>query len=405
MELVTLKNGIRAVLAPCEAQSVAFGLFIGSGSRHEPKGMEGVSHFLEHMLFKGTKRRTPKQITDAIEGRGGNFNAWTTEESTAFFSHMPFEYLDEAVDIISDMYLNASIEEKEFKKEREVVIEEIKMYSDEPDSVAMENLQLCLFPRNRLGLPVAGKVEALRKLTAEAMREYKRLHYTAGNTVAVLVGRFEPGEAIKVLERRLGSTEVEKSFIDKADKFVNPISTVLAKKEVQQTQLAVGYKAIAISHKLKYAASVFDAIMGRGMSSRLFQEVREKKGLSYDISSRMQFFDDTGMWTITAGVDPSKADATLEIVDRELEKIRTKKVGAAELKRTKEFLLGNFRLSHEKIQSKLFYYGSTMLSFGRPVPIEEQIEGIKAVTADDILKVAEIILSPKNCSVSRVVPK
>lgn len=405
MELVTLRNGIRAVLAPCEAQSVAFGLFVGSGSRHEPVGLEGVSHFLEHMLFKGTKKRSPREITEAIEGRGGNFNAWTTEESTAYFTHMPFEYLDEAVDIISDMYLNASISEVEFKKEREVVIEEIKMYADEPDSVAMENLQLCLFPKNRLGLPVAGNEKSLRALTAKTMRAYKTSHYTAANTIAVLVGRFEREEALKILDKRLGYATIEKSFSDKSDKFLVPTSEIVVKKEVQQTQLVVGYKAIAITHKLKYAASVFDAIMGRGMSSRLFQEVREKKGLSYDISSRMQFFDDTGMWTIAAGVDSSKADAALKIIDRELEKIRTKKVGAKELKRIKEFLLGNFRLSHEKIQSKLFYYGSTMLSFGRLVPIEEQIEGIKAVTADDVLKVAEIILNPKNRSVSRVVPK
>lgn len=402
---VKLANGIRAVLVPCEAQSVAFGLFVGSGSRHEPKGMEGVSHFLEHMLFKGTARRSSKAITEAIEGRGGNFNAWTTEESTAYFSHMPFEYLDEAVDIISDMYLNASINEVEFKKEREVVIEEIKMYSDEPDSVAMENLQTALFPKNRLGLPVAGNEKALRSLTAEAMREYKRLHYTSANTVAVLVGRFEVDEAVKILEKRLGFAKIVESFKDKADKFAPPVADVLVKKDVQQTQIALGFRSLPISHKLKYALSVFDAIMGRGMASRLFQEVREKRGLSYDISSRQQFFADTGMWTITAGVDAAKANKTIEVIDRELEKIRAKKVSLKELKRIKEFLLGNFRLSHEKIQSKLFYYGSTMLSFGRVVPIEEQIEGIRAVSVDDVAAVAEIILKKGNRSLSRVVPK
>lgn len=405
MEIVTLQNGLKILLAPCEAQSVAFGLFVGSGSRHEPAGLEGVSHFLEHMLFKGTSRRTPKAITDAIEGRGGNFNAWTSEESTVYFSHMPFEYLDEAVDIISDMFLNALIDEKEFKKEREVVIEEIKMYQDEPDSVAMENLQLCLFPKNRLGLPVAGNEKSLRALTAAKMREYKRLHYTAENTIGVLVGHFEREEALKVLDKRLGSTAIEKSFCEEFDRLHAPIADILVKKEVQQTQLAIGYRTIAITHPQKYAMSVLDAIMGRGMSSRLFQSVREKHGLSYDISSRQQFFQDSGMWTISAGVDCAKAEKTLEVIEREIEKIRTTKVGSRELKRTKEFLLGNFRLSHEKIQSKLFYYGSTLLSFGRFVPIEEQVEGIKRVSADDVLVLARMILDPKNRSISRVVPK
>jgi predicted Zn-dependent peptidase len=145
-ELAVLGNGLRVVLVPCEAQSVAFGLFVASGSRHETDSTAGISHFIEHMLFKGTEKRTPVEITRAIEGRGGNFNAWTSEESTAYFTHMPFEYLDEAVDIISDMYLNAKIAADDFAREREVILEEIKMYADEPDAVAMENLQRALFP-------------------------------------------------------------------------------------------------------------------------------------------------------------------------------------------------------------------------------------------------------------------
>ena len=405
-QLVTLKNGLRVVLAPCEAQSVAFGLFVASGSRHEDAKTAGISHFIEHMLFKGTPTRTPLQITQAIEGRGGNFNACTGEESTCYYTHMPFEYLEESVDILADMYLRASIPADEFAREREVVIEEIKMYADEPDSVAMENLQRSLFPQSCLGAPVAGSAESLRPLRPADLKRYIRAHYLPANTVAVVVGRFDPDAAARVVAERLGSfRRTARPFgCDRALEGT-PVAEVSAAKDVQQTQLALGYRAFGIDDPRKYAATVFDAIMGRGMSSRLFQEVREKRGLSYDISSRMQFFQDAGMWTVAAGLDSAKAKAALATVDRELDRIRRKQVPADELRRAKEFLIGNFRLSHERVTSKLFFYGSTMLSFGRLIDPEEQVEGIKAVTARELREVAQTILDPSNRAVSWVVPK
>lgn len=406
VEIKILPNGLRVVLAPCEAQSVAFGLFIGSGSRHESAKTAGISHFIEHMLFKGTPTRSPLQITQAIEGRGGNFNACTGEESTAYFTQMPYEYLEESVDIISDMYLHASIPKDEFAREKQVVIEEIKMYADEPDSVAMENLQRSLFPKSQLGAPVAGSAASLTPLKSVDLKRYIRSHYLPSNTVAVVVGRFEPSEALKIVAKRLGSfrRQATKPCCDRG-LAGTPVRETSVARDVQQTQLALGYRTFGISDRRKYAATVFDAIMGRGMSSRLFQQVREKRGLSYDISSRMQFFDDAGMWVVTAGLDPKKSRRALATIDAELRRICSKPVSAAELKRTKEYLIGNFRLSHEKVTSKLFFYGSTVLSFNRLIDAEEQIRRIRAVTADDVQAVARSILCPRNRSISWVVPK
>jgi predicted Zn-dependent peptidase len=407
-ELITLKNGLRVVLAPCEAESVAFGLFIASGSRHESEKTAGISHFIEHMLFKGTSSRSQLDITQAIEGRGGNFNAWTSEESTAYFTHVPYEHLREAVDIIADMYLHASIPAGEFEKEKHVIIEEIKMYADEPDAVAMENLQRSLFPDDQLGLPIAGDAASLLPMKPKDLKSYISSRYLPGNTVAVLVGRFETKEALKIVNRALGGRfrtgrpalkPLSRSFSSAP----RPETTV--KKDVQQAQLALGYRTFGVADDRKYAATVFDAIMGRGMSSRLFQTVREKHGLSYDISSRMQFFSDVGMWTVTAGLDAGKTGKMLKTVDAELKRICMKKVPAEELERTKEFLTGNFRMSHERVTSKLFYHGSTMLSFGRLVPAEEQVEGIRKVSADHVLAVAREILDPARRSVSWVLPK
>ena len=413
----TLGNGLRIVLAPCEAESVAVGLFIASGSRHETAKTAGITHFIEHMLFKGTPTRRPVDITRAIEGRGGNFNACTGEESTCYFAHLPCEYLAEAVDILSDMYLRATIPSDEFAREKQVIIEEIRMYADEPDSVAMENLQRALFPKSQLGAPVAGTPESLKPLKPIDLKSYIKSHYLPSNTVVVIVGNFDEGKALKLVEKAMrgeaASPPLQRrgngSFSTSGEDAASPLSgrtlsRVSASKDIAQTQLALGYRTFGIGDDRKYAATVMDAILGRGMSSRLFQEVREKRGLSYDISSRMQFFQDAGVFSVTAGLDPAKAKDALATIDRELRRVCEKPVSAAELKRTKEFLIGNFRLSHEKTTSKLFFYGQTMLSFGRPVSPEEQVAGIRAVTAKDVQAVARAIFKPSNRSVSWVLP-
>ena len=403
----TLGNGLRVVLVPCEAESVAVGLFIASGSRHETAETAGISHFIEHMLFKGTPTRKPVDITRAIEGRGGNFNACTGEESTCYFAHLPCEYLGEAVDILSDMYLRATIPADEFVREKQVVIEEIKMYADEPDSVAMENLQRNLFPRSTLGAPVAGTAASLTPMRPADLKRYIKAHYRADNTVVVIVGNFDEAYALREVGRRFRACPVGAAADTSDDRALaaRPVAEKTVSKEIAQAQLALGYRTFGICDRRKYAATVMDAVLGRGMSSRLFQEVREKRGLSYDISSRMQFFQDAGMFTVTAGLDAGKAAKALATIDRELKRICEKPVSAAELKRTKEFLVGNFRLSHEKVTSKMFFYGSTMLSFGRLVTPQEQVEGIRAVTAADLQSVAKSIFRPANRSVSWVLPK
>ena len=198
----TLSNGLRVVIVPCEAESVAVGVFVESGSRHENDRTAGISHFIEHMLFKGTPKRKPIDITRAIEGRGGNFNAFTGEETTCYYMHLPSEYLADAVDILADMYLNASIPDDEFAREKEVIIEEIRMYADDPGSVAMENLQRNLFPDSQLGAPVAGSEKSLRPMKPSDLRKYIKSHYRADNTVVVIAGAVESEKAMRIVNER-----------------------------------------------------------------------------------------------------------------------------------------------------------------------------------------------------------
>ena len=406
--LKTYDSGLRLALVPCEAESVAVGVFVASGSRHETEKTAGISHFIEHMLFKGTPTRRPIDITRAIEGRGGNFNACTGEEATCYFAHLPDEYLSEAIDILSDMYLRATVPDDEFEREKQVIVEEIRMYADEPDSVAMENLQRGLFPKSRLGAPIAGSPASLAPMRPEDLRRYVKGHYLPESTVIVVAGSFDAGRAATLVERAF------RDFRPPPRRPRRPSDSPLAgrptaetsvAREIAQAQLALGYRTFGVRDRRKYAATVMDAVLGRGMSRRLFQEVREKRGLSYDISSRMQFFADAGMFTVAAGLDPKKARAALATVDREIRRICEKPVSAAELRRTKEFLTGNFRLSHERVTSKLFFYGQTLLAFGRLVAPAEQVEGIRAVTAAEVQAVAKSIFQPSNRSISWVVPK
>ena len=404
-----LPSGLRVVLVPCEAESVAAGVFVESGSRHEDERLSGISHFIEHMLFKGTVKRRPVDITRAIEGRGGNFNACTGEESTCYFVHLPSEYLAEAVDILADMYLNATVPDDEFAREKEVIIEEIRMYADDPGAVAAENLQRNLFPDSRLGAPVAGSEASLRPLTPGDLRRYVKSHYRADNTVVVLAGAMDPDRALAVVAKafaplgRRSRSRGRVRAVSSGSGRVVAAETV--RKDVQQAQLAVGWRTFGLEDTRRYAATVIDGILGRGMSSRLFQEVREKRGLSYDIASRMQFFQDAGMFTVAAGIDVAKREKVLALVEREVARLCERGTSATELRRTKEFLCGNFRLGHEKVVSKMFFYGAMMLAYGRPVSTAEQSAGVMAVTAEDVRQTAKAIFRRANRSVSWVLPR
>ncbi len=405
MDVLNLESGLRAVLLPCEAQSVAFGLFVASGSRHERANLSGISHFIEHMLFKGTRTRSQLDVTRAIEGRGGTFNAMTGEEATAFYAHMPSEYLADAVDILSDMYLNASIPDADFAREKSVILEEIKMYEDDPSSVVLESLQHALFPSSGLGRNIAGSPKTLGPMTPQDLRDYKAAHYASSSTVAVLVGAFDRDKAVAELTRRFPTGAWGEKGRLAAKRERSPVTPeAVVRKDVQQAQWALGYRTFGISDARRYALGVLNGVLGHGMMSRLFQEVREKRGLSYDISSSPHFFQETGFLQIAAGLDAARRDELARVVDREIARLCETRVPAAELKRTKEFMVGNMRLSYEKTSTKLFACGAAMLAFGRYDGLAEEVRKVREVTAEDVRDVAQAVFRPENRAVSLVLP-
>ncbi|MGN0847492.1 MAG: M16 family metallopeptidase [Kiritimatiellia bacterium] len=400
---------MKLVLVPDDhVEGVCFGLFVASGSRHEPPALAGISHFIEHMLFKGTKTRSALDISTAIEGHGGNFNAYTSEESTCFFAHMPYDRLATAVDVISDMYANPAIPDAEFVRERGVVLEEIKMYADEPDSVASENLSRALFPKNAVGLPIAGDAATLNAMTPKMLRDYIRRAYVPRATCAVVAGRFDHDVAVKLVTDALGGLAGGEPLpFTPVRARPLPLREIRATRDVQQVQLALGFRCFGAHapDRRKYAANVFDCLMGRTMSSRLFQSVREKRGLSYDIRSQLQFFEDVGGWVVTAGLDTARVDAALATIEREFARIRARRPSAAEMRRTKDYLLGNFRLGLENQRARMFFFGNYVLTYGDVRDPQDIVRGITAVTADDVLAVANEILDARYKSISWVTPK
>lgn len=407
--LEVLENGLKLVLVPDDhVEGVCFGVFVASGSRHETNEYAGISHFIEHMLFKGTKKRSALEVSTAIEGHGGNFNAYTSEEGTCFFAQMPYDCLATAVDVISDMYANAAIPDTEFVRERSVVLEEIKMYADEPDSVASENLSRALFPNNALGLPIAGTAETLNAMTPQTLRDYIRRAYVPKATCAVIAGRFDAVEARKLVQQSLGGlTGGEPLAYVPVKAQPYPLHEIRAERDIQQVQLAVGFRCFGVhaQDRKKYAANVFDCLMGRTMSSRLFQSVREKRGLSYDIHSQLQYFEDVGGWVVTAGLDTARVDEAVDTIEKEFAIIRANLPDAAEMRRTKDYLLGNFRLGLENQRARMFFFGNCVQTYGVVREPQEIVDGIASVTADDVLSVANEILDDRYKSVSWVTPK
>jgi predicted Zn-dependent peptidase len=245
-------------------------------------------------------------------------------------------------------------------------------------------------------------------MTPQALRDYIRRAYVPAATTAVVAGRFEPSAARALVEKALGGLPEGKplSYVPVRVR-PRPVKEMRAERDIQQVQLALGFRVFGVRapDRKKYAANVFDGLMGRSMSSRLFQSVREKRGLSYDIRSQLQFFEETGGWAVTAGLATDRVPQAMAAIEREFARIRAKKPGAAELKRTKEYLVGNFRLGLEQVRARLFYLGNCVQTYGRILPPQEVVDGISSVTTDDVLAVANEILQERNRSVSWVVPK
>ena len=406
IQITVLKNGATVASSAVEdAESVAFGIWARVGGRYEKPMQSGMSHFLEHMLFKGTPTRSALQVSQAIEGCGGYLNAFTQEESTCYYARLPYEFMPKAVEVLTDMYVNATVKQDDLERERAVILEEIKMYQDQPQSLVLELLQDKMFVNHALGRPLAGNEKTLLPVDRAMMLDYKARVYVPSATVFAFAGRLSHEACVECVEKAFGHVAKRKRpTFPEVTGATQQRPFVMARKEITQVHAVAGFRIFGRHDPRRYALRVMNGLLGENMSSRLFQSVRERHGLCYSIQSGYQLFDETGMFTISGGFDTQRAEAALKLTAKEVRRVIDKKISPAELKRTKDYLLGTFRLGLEGTGNQMLLLGESLLHFGRVMLPEETIKGIQAVTADDIQRVAADTFTPERMTLSLVVP-
>ena len=407
VQITTLKNGAR-VVSTCipNAQSVVCGIWIKVGSRYEPDRLAGVSHFIEHLLFKGTKKRSALEISQSVEGLGGYLNAFTAEEMTCYFARLPYEKAEQAFDVLADMYRNPALPTDELERERGVIIEELRMYQDQPHSLVLEKLSEILWANHPVGRGVGGTEEVIRRITRKEIEAFRRSGYVPGATVFVFAGNIEHPACVRMVEKVTGRRSAMAPLTCPAvtEKVAqHPLS--LVRKDIEQIHAALGFRIFGKDDPRRYVLRVFNGVLGDGMSSRLFQSVREKRGLCYTISSSSQLFAETGVLAVYAGLDRVRAAAGLRLTLKEIDRLRRVKVPAAELRRTKDYILGTFRLGLESTTNQMNWLGEGLLGYGRVTSPQEVIDGIEAVTSADLQAFACELLTADRLSLSLIVPE
>lgn len=407
VNVTELANGATVVSSEMPtAESVSFGIAVRTGSRYERPSQAGMSHFLEHMLFKGTPTRTALQISQAVESKGGSLNAYTSDDVTLYYLRIPYEWTGMAVDVYMDMYLNASIRQEDFEKERQVILEEMKMYADQPQAVVAENATRALFHNHPLGAPVIGNVKSLNAMTAESLLAYKRKNYVPSNTVFAFAGRIRHEQCVAYIEKALAGVRRGTPLAYKpVDASVGQLPFIEEKKDVQQAQSVLAFRIFGRHDDRIYALRVMDGLLGDNMSSRLFQSIREKRGLCYAISSNIALADETGSFSIAFGSAAETAGKALRQIAKELRKVAERPVGAAELRRVKDYLIGHTRLVQEGTPGQMQYLAGCLLNYGRFIPPEEVTARVNDVTPADLARLAAQIFNPARTTLAVVVPE
>ena len=409
-----LKNGLRVVTVPMPAvQSVTVMVLVGAGSRYEEKRVAGLSHFLEHMAFKGTKKRpTTLEIASLVEGIGGEFNAGTSKDNTSYYIKTASKHLPLILDVLSDMLLNSLFKEEEIEKEKGVILEEMNMREDMPIYKVGEVFETLLYGKTPLGRRIIGEKEAIKSLKRKDFLEYLHRYYAPGNCVVVIAGsageiRNSKFEIRNLVEKNLGHWKKQpfKQFEKASDQQKKPALEVVYKK-TEQAHLCLGVRAYRQDHPDRFALSVLGVILGGGMSSRLFIEVREKRGLAYYVRSTSERFQDVGYFVTQAGVDLKRIEEAIDVILKEYDKVRGSRfeVRGKELKKAKEFLKGRLILELEDSKNIASLYGTQEILQNEIKTADELMQKIEKVTKEDIFRVAKDIFRQEKLNLAVIGP-
>ncbi|MFH1360423.1 MAG: pitrilysin family protein [Candidatus Omnitrophota bacterium] len=401
-----LSNRLRVVTHPMKQRdSVALGIWIGSGGRYENDRKKGAAHFLEHILFKGTQKYSCNEIKELIEGVGGSLNAFTDEEYTCYFAKIPAKHLNETFDILADMVLHPCIARKDVDKERTVILEEIKMYHDLPQSFVLELLDALMWPDHPLGKNLAGSFESISRMSYQDLRTFHKTYYEPSNIVVAACGHLSHSILAHLVQEKFGGQKRQEhpSFLKASDSQIKRKATFY-RKDTEQMHVALGAFGFKRDHQDQLVLNLLNVILGANMSSRLFNEVREKRGLAYAIGSSSKSLEDTGILLVRAGVDNKKITIALDVILKELRKLTSGFVTKTELVRAKDYFLGQILLGLEETLDHMLWLGEPMITLNRTRTLAEIMQKVKRVTAHDIKRVAQKTFSENNLNVSIVGP-
>ncbi|MTV50477.1 insulinase family protein [Heliobacillus mobilis] len=402
VQKTVLPNGVRIVTESIpHVRSVALGIWVGTGSRDEDPTVAGVSHFIEHMLFKGTQKRTAKDLAEVLEAVGGQLNAFTSKEYTCYHAKVLDEHFDLALEVLSDMFFNSKYEAEDIERERRVVLEEIKMYEDSPDELVHDLLSEAIWPTNALGRSILGTIDTISAVSRDQVREHVEKEYSADRVVVAVAGHIDPEKVVSKIKAYFASMPATRRKYDRKEPQVFQ-KTVFEQKDVEQVQICLGTPGLPQEHDAIYALHVLNNVIGGGASSRLFQEIRENRGLAYSVYSFHSAFSDVGMFGLYAGTSPAFADSVLELLIGEMARIKKEGITAQELKRTQDQIKGSLYLGLESVNSRMTRLGKTEVCYGRFVPPEEVINHVYKVTLDDIYQVAQTIFKGDQCALAVV---
>jgi len=400
VEISTLANGLR-VVTHClpHLETVSLGVWINAGARHETRPQHGIAHFLEHMAFKGTPTRTAREIAEEIETAGGDLNAATSLETTAYYARVLKSDTGLAVSILSDILINPSFKDEEMERERGVIVQEIGHSQDTPDDLVFDLFQQTSFPDQPLGRPILGTVETVSHFSSANLRSYRDQFYHPSAMVVAAVGALDHAELTARVEQGFGAMAVKNTQDFTAAAYVG--GNIQVERDIEQLHVIFGLKSIAVTHRDFYAMQILSYILGGGMSSRLFQEVREKRGLCYSVFSFNWGFSDTGVFGIYAGTGPQNAGELGHVIVEELKKL-TSTITPQELARAKAQLKTGLVMCLEQSSSRAEQIARQMLLYGRVMPICELIERVENVDIPTLSRLAEALVVQKHPSIASI---
>lgn len=396
--ITKLSNGIRVATEKIDhVNSFSLGFWFNVGSRDEIKKNNGISHLLEHMFFKGTKTRSAKKISEEIEAVGGYLNAFTSKEHTCFYGRGLKKYLDKTFLVLSDMVQNSLFDEKELKKESRVVIDELRDIEDSPDESIFDSFENNIFKGNSLSLPIIGTEYNIANFTRNDLTRYIEKNYLTKNLCVVASGNIEHDKIIKLSEKYL--TGINNNKLNKRTNFKEkPKENLFLYKDINQAHLIIGGTTFGYNNKERAVSNVISNLLGEGSSSRLFQSLREKNGIAYQINTFMNSFYDISSFGVYLSTNLSSLNMARKIILQEFEKLKNREISKRELKRTKEFIKGHIQLSLESTSNRMMRIGHSLLYFDRIKTLEESVAEIDAVTQEDILIYSQKLFREENVS-------